>query len=106
MIPYLEIPPEDPLHRRIITAAIESQDMQALKALQGSMDQPIHFVTNWFYYGLMSQDIQQKAVIIYSPEAREGFRKMQQHSDGLQPQSVRPAQPLSKAYEFLNYDKL
>lgn len=93
---YLEIPTSDPLHRAIIQKAITANDRQALLAIKGRLDYPLHYVRNWFAYGLMNLD---GAVVINAPATRRDMIKSIQSSQG-QSSELYPI-PADDLYEIL-----
>lgn len=72
--PFIELLSADPRYRKLINSAIRSNDQHALQALKGKLNQPIHFVTNWFMYYLMidEQDLSD-IVVIWSPQVRADY---------------------------------
>jgi HEAT repeat protein len=93
---YVEISTADPLHRAIIQKAITANDRQALLALKGRLEHPVHYVRNWFAYGLMDL---KGAVVIYAPSARRDMLKTMQESQ-IQASELYPI-PADDLYENL-----
>jgi hypothetical protein len=70
--------PNTPLYRQFIRTALKTRDTHALEALKRHPGRPIHFVTNWFTYALMSCDQPPaEAVVIYAPQTRVDWAKAQ-----------------------------
>lgn len=81
--PYIKIPANDQQYRKLIRVAIQVNDQAALSALKGRTDKPIHFVTNWFAYGLMvNDDDESDIVIIWSLQTRLDYAKFTKQQQG------------------------
>lgn len=97
--PYIIIQPEDPRYRKIITASVQSNDRHVLAAIRGRIGQPIHYVTNWFYYALMTNGHPtNNAVEIWSPQTRLHYAKLMGHQED---EESAPKLILLNAYNFL-----
>ncbi len=93
---YVEILTNDPLHRAVIQRAITANDRQAMLAIKGRLDWPIHYVRNWFAYGLLDQ---KGSVVIYAPSTRRDMLKMMQ-ANQIQASELYPT-PADDLYENL-----
>lgn len=77
-LPYTELMPGTTEHKAFIADAIMAKNFAKLASLKNRIDQPIHVVSNWFYYSLMKVDNPEKVVVIYSPEDTETMQRLSQ----------------------------
>lgn len=79
-IDYIDIEPADPRHRKLIAAALKSQDTIALSALKNNTGKPIRFICHGFMYLLMEssgeENHDQGFVVIFGLEARKTLLKL------------------------------
>lgn len=101
---HILILPKTPLHYQLLQRAILAKDQHALEAMRGNAHKPIHYITNWLYYYLLSPSdhINDSEVVqIWSPSARKNWKEFLQETNDPDPDESGDQIPLD-TYDFLD----